>query len=79
MSYQQELPEMIKAVGQELMDRAEDLAGKGDTISDVTIWIRFPQNGDIPTIEVQREHISKRCLELFLKKQDGRQMKSGDA
>lgn len=78
MSYQQELPEMMKAVGQELMDRAEDLAGEGDAISDVTIWIRFPQNGDIPTIEVQREHISKRCLELFLKKQDGRQMKSGD-
>lgn len=60
MSYQQELPEMMKAAGQELMDRAEDLAGNGDTIS-------------------EREHISKRCLELFLKKQDGRQMKSGDA
>lgn len=54
------LVKMVKASGQELIDRAEDLVGNGDCISDFNIWVRFPTDGRMltacPTIEVTREH-----------------------
>ena len=39
------LVKMVKASGQELIDRAEDLVGNGDCISDFNIWVRFPTDG----------------------------------
>lgn len=56
--FNQQLVELVKACGQELIERAEDLVGNGDLISDFRIWIRIPVNGMdlIPTIEVSREH-----------------------
>ena len=56
------LVEMVKASGQEVIDRAEDLVGNGDTISDFDIWIRFSLNNGFidgcPTIEITtRSHL----------------------
>lgn len=63
------LVEMVKASGQELIDRAEDLVGNGDLISDFDIWIGFPTDGRMldgcPTIEVTREHICKQSYNVF--------------
>lgn len=58
------LVEMVKSSGRELIDRAEDLVGNGDLISDFGIRISFPTDGrmliEVPIIEVTRSHISKK-------------------
>lgn len=64
------LIEMVKAAGQEVIDRAEDLVGNGDLISDFDIWLRFPTEGRMingcPTIEVSRSHYSKECMDVII-------------
>lgn len=64
------LIEMVKTSGQELIDRAEDLVGNGDLISDFNIWLRFPTDGRIltglPEIEVTRSHLSKKSIKVFM-------------
>lgn len=63
------LAEMVKACGQELIDRADDLVGEGDLMCDFSIWLRFPTDGrmmtGVPTIEVTREHISKNAYDII--------------
>lgn len=61
--YRQKLIEMVKAAGQDVIDRAEDLVGNGDLICDFDIWLRFPQNG-VPTIELTRSYLSKNCINI---------------
>ena len=66
------LVEMVKACGQEVIDRAEDLVGNGDLISSFDIWLRFPTDGRMidgcPTIEVTREHCSKKAVDVLMEK-----------
>lgn len=64
--YRQKLIEMVKAAGQDVIDRAEDLVGNGDLICDFDIWLRFPQNG-IPTIELTRSYLSKNSIDIITK------------
>lgn len=63
------LVKMVKAAGQEVIDRAEDLVGNGDLISDFDIWLRFPTDGRMfsgcPTIEVTRGHCAKECYKVL--------------
>lgn len=63
--FRKQLIKLVKASGQEIIDRAEDLVGNGDLISDFNIWIRFPMDGH-PTIEVSRSYCSKRCFDVLL-------------
>ena len=65
------LVEMVKAAGQEVIDRAEDLVGEGDLITDFDIWLRFPMNGRgmfdaCPTIGVTRSHVSKKACDVLI-------------
>lgn len=64
------LVKMVKASGQEVIDRAEDLVGNGELIGDFNIYLRFPTDGRMltacPTIEVVREHMSKRGFDVLL-------------
>lgn len=64
--YRQELIEMVKAAGQDVINRAEDLVGNGDLICDFDIRLRFPQNG-LPTIELTRTYFSKDCINIITK------------
>lgn len=66
--YREQLIRMVKAAAQEMMERAEDLVGDGDLISNFSILFSFPQGGLLPTIEVHREHISKKAWEIYIKK-----------
>lgn len=63
------LVEMVKASGQEVIDRAEDLVGNGDMISNFDIWIRFSLNNGIidgcPTIEITRSHLSTNTFRVL--------------
>ena len=65
--YKERLIEQVKALGQEVIDRAEDLVGDGDLIADFDIWLRFPQDMSFPTIEVNRSHASRRYLDILNK------------
>ena len=65
--YNERLIEQVKALGQEVIDRAEDLVGEGDLITDFDIWLRFPQDMSFPTIEVTRSHTSRRYLDILNK------------
>lgn len=62
------LVEMVKATGQEVIDRAEDLVGDGDLISSFDIWLRFPVDGRMldgcPTVEVSKEYVSKNAMDV---------------
>ena len=64
--YRQKLIEMVKAAGQDVINRAEDLVGNGDLICDFDIWLRFPQNG-LPTIELTRTYFSKDSINIITK------------
>ena len=64
--YRQKLIDMVKAAGQDVIDRAEDLVGNGDLICDFDIWLRFPQNG-VPTIELTRSYLSKNSIDIITK------------
>jgi len=64
-NWREHLIDLIKATGQEVIDRAEDLVGSGDMLTDIDIWLRFPQDGGCPTIEVTREHISRNSLSVM--------------
>ena len=68
--YQQKLTEQVKAVGQELIDRADDLVGHGGAISDFAIVLHFEQGGSMPKIKLLREHMSMRCLDMEVKRGD---------
>lgn len=67
--YREQMIRMVKAAAQDMMERAEDLVGDGDLISNFSIWFSFPQGGLPPTIEVHREHISRKALEIYTGKQ----------
>ena len=65
------LVEMVKASGQEVIDRAEDIVGNGDLISDLHISLSFPLDGGMltgcPGIEITRLYCSSRCTDVLLK------------
>lgn len=59
--------EVVKALGQEVIDRAEDIVGEGELMtSNLNIWIRVPiPLTEVPTLEVTREYVSKKAIEVF--------------
>lgn len=64
------LIELVKASGQEVIDRAEDLVGEGDALSDFDIWLRFPLGetsivNACPTIEVTKSYCSKNAIKVL--------------
>lgn len=67
--YNERLVEQVKALGQDVIDRAEDLVGSGDLITDFDIRLRFPADM-FPTIEVTRSHLSKNYIDMIMKKED---------
>ena len=58
MKYKQKLIKQIKAAGQELIDRAEDMVGKEGGITDLAIVCTFEQNA-APEIAVHRSWIQQ--------------------
>lgn len=65
--FRKRLVEMVKASGQEVIDRAEELVGDGDLITDFDIWLRFPISIDdyAATIEVTRSHLSRKAMDVL--------------
>lgn len=71
IKFRQRLVELVKAAGQEVIDRAEDLVGDGDLISDFDITLTFSVDGqlvdEVPTIELSRSYRSKRCTDVLIR------------
>ena len=52
------LTESIKIGAQMMYDMAEDIAGKSDFISNLTVTIKFdPEMGSIPELTIERSHL----------------------
>lgn len=66
-NYVETLTAMVKAAGQDLIDRAEDLVGQGKLLGEFNLYITFDRdNGCIPQIEVNKKYLCKRALhELY--------------
>lgn len=65
------LVEMVKASGREVIDRAEELVGSGDLLTDFNIWLCFPiDNGrlsGVPIIELTKSYLSKEGMNTIIK------------
>ena len=66
MTQKEKLVEMVKAAGQEVIDRAEDLVGECDLLNNIDIWLRF-SNTAAPEIEVTRNYMSRKGYDLLMK------------
>lgn len=66
--HNEQLVKMVKLLGQEVIDRAEDLVGNGDMIYDFDIWLRFSVDEN-PEIEVTRRHASRQIYNAILHKE----------
>lgn len=62
--YKPYLVKLVKAMGQEVIDRAEQIVGDGDLITDLSLWLRFPQDS-YPTLEINREHLSHETIKVI--------------
>lgn len=60
--YRSYLVECVKAVGQMIIDMAEDIVGETDMISNLSISAEFDQefNGSIPELIITRSHMPDR-------------------
>lgn len=63
-NYRPYLTKLVKAMGQEVINRAEQIVGDGDLITDLSLWLRFPQDG-YPTLEINREHASHEVMKIM--------------
>ena len=71
--FRNKLVELVKASGQEVIDRAEELVGEGELITDFDIWLRFPLGEtsivtSIPTIEVSKSYVSRNSFNVLANK-----------
>ena len=66
--YRDLLIKQIKGLAQDLDNLAPDLVGNADLMTNFEIHLKFPPDG-LPTIELVREHIGSRSLELLVSTQ----------
>ena len=60
----QRMIEIVKATGQEVIDRAEELVGTGEYMTDFDIYLAFPMDG-VPTITSRREYASIEAVNVI--------------
>lgn len=62
--WKEKLIDLIKASGQEVINRADDIVGDGDILMEISIWLRFPIDG-VPELEVTRQHAVRESFKVF--------------
>lgn len=70
MTFKEQMVEIVKATGQELIDRAEELVGEGEAMTDFDICLNFPcGNGVIgyPEIQVNQKYINRKGLDVYIR------------
>lgn len=70
--YRMLLVENIKVASQMLHDMADDIAGKSDHISDLSVTITFDQEmKSLPELTITRSHLpSREQIEYLIKKEE---------
>lgn len=68
VDYRTRLVEEVKAIGLEIIDRAEDIVGEGDMICDLTLTASFSGGPEVrvTTLEITREQYSKYVNKLYM-------------
>lgn len=63
--FREKLVQAVKDAGQDLIDRAEDLAGTSDMLYSMSITIDFDPEFNMltPTISLERNYICKQAIE----------------
>lgn len=66
-SYKKQLIERVKAMGQEVIERAEDLVGDGELLGDFTITIRFEEGSATrpAELEITRLYYSHKDIDIL--------------
>ena len=68
--FKETLVNMVKACGEELIDRAEDLVGDGEMLTDFSIYINFPVSvcrfDGVPTIDVNKSYQPTKTTKVLL-------------
>lgn len=62
--YNKLLIELVKQSGQEIIDRAEELVGESEMITDFYIRLEFPQDS-IPTIEAIKSVVNRQAYKVI--------------
>ena len=74
IEFKDALVNVVKAMGAELIERAEDLVGNADCMNDIDIYIRIPIDGNrfdgTPTIELSRSHFSRKAIDALMESFD---------
>ena len=72
-TFRAELVELVKASGQELIDRADEIVGDSTMISGFNIYIDFGlyegRLETIPKITVNHEYISRNVIKVLFEKE----------
>lgn len=63
--YAEKLTAMIKAAGQDIIDRAEEFVGGSELIKDVEIHLYFPADGSFPELECVKKVVPKHVMEII--------------
>lgn len=67
--FRENLINQVKDLGQDLIDRAEELVGDGELLSEFDIWLSFAMNGErVPAIRVTKEYLSKNNVKNLRRK-----------
>lgn len=65
--FREELVASVKALGETVVENAEDFIGNGELISDFNILLKF-HIGEIPEITITRSHGSKEYIKMINEK-----------
>ena len=69
MKNKDELVAQVKALGQDLIDRAEELVGDTYLLSEFDIWLKF-DHSSLPYIDVSKSYLSGRYIDLLSERGD---------
>lgn len=72
MGFREQMVELVKAAGQELIDRAGEIVGEGEAITDFDIWLSFPIGKgkfECPEIQVMKKYINRNALDVCVRKE----------
>ena len=68
IKYKEEMVQLIKASGQELINRAEDIVGKADLLKDLTITLYFSSDtNEDCSIEITQTVINRQAINFRYK------------
>lgn len=74
MDSNESLVKLVKSVGQEIIERAEDLVGTGDAMSGFNIYIDMNFPDGIPVVSVTREYMSIRSRDIIFNVSEDEQL-----